>query len=263
VVFGGSGSDPRCIPVASTESACDGKDDDCNGLIDDVDPGHDGLCDCVKIAILGKAGTYESSNFQQWLTTRGTTVLRMQEEGKPALTKASLANFDMVILDWLQRDYGPSEIAEFDEWLQQGHGVLALSGYSDTYPASRPNGFLARVGFALSPSTSIPGRQVVHQFLPHPLTEGLSAISFYGGSEVSLAGKVSPDAKRTAFASFEDKVVGGVYEMPNHGARAVVWGDEWVEFDSEWSALPEIARFWSNIVSFLAPKCQLPPHPIR
>jgi len=33
--------------------------------------------------------------------------------------------------------------------------------------------------------------------------------------------------------------------------RAFVWGNEWVEFDSEWQSLPEIKTFWVNSLGWL------------
>jgi hypothetical protein len=43
--------------------------------------------------------------------------------------------------------------------------------------------------------------------------------------------------------------------------RAFVWGDEWIEFDSEWSTLPEIERLWVQVFTWIAPptKCTLTP----
>lgn len=41
--------------------------------------------------------------------------------------------------------------------------------------------------------------------------------------------------------------------------RAVVWGDEWIEFDSEWQSLPEIEKFWVNMIAWIGPQdsCQV------
>jgi len=39
-----------------------------------------------------------------------------------------------------------------------------------------------------------------------------------------------------------------------------VWGDEWIEFDSEWTTLPRIKQFWVNIFAWVAPRgCALQP----
>src|SRR5262249_34993040 len=61
---GGSddGGSDACVKVSDTETKCDGRDDDCNGKIDDVDVGHDGICDCIRIGLIGKKGWYASNN---------------------------------------------------------------------------------------------------------------------------------------------------------------------------------------------------------
>ena len=43
--------------------------------------------------------------------------------------------------------------------------------------------------------------------------------------------------------------------------RAFVWGDEWIEFDSEWSTLPEIKQLWVQVFAWISPlnRCQLQP----
>jgi hypothetical protein len=43
--------------------------------------------------------------------------------------------------------------------------------------------------------------------------------------------------------------------------HAFVWGDEWIEFDSEWAALPEIPELWVQAFAWIAPMtaCALNP----
>ncbi|HSQ67917.1 MAG TPA: hypothetical protein VLM85_32125, partial [Polyangiaceae bacterium] len=42
--------------------------------------------------------------------------------------------------------------------------------------------------------------------------------------------------------------------------RDFVWGDEWIEFDSQWSTLPEIKQLWVNVFAWVAPQgCPLQP----
>src|SRR5262245_15837123 len=104
-----------CVPTSSTELACDGKDDDCNGRIDDVDVGGDGVCDCLRIALVGQAGPLPSSNFQAWLAAQGTSTLRIGLDALP-LTRGVLDQFDVVILDQLSRDYTQVEADTLRDW---------------------------------------------------------------------------------------------------------------------------------------------------
>ena len=51
----------------------------------------------------------------------------------------------------------------------------------------------------------------------------------------------------------------GVVQDRGNG-RLFMFGDEWVEFDSEWKNIPQIKQFWVQTLSFLGPKasCQVP-----
>ncbi|HMY19940.1 MAG TPA: hypothetical protein PKA58_26620 [Polyangium sp.] len=76
LIFMPDGGGGACTPVSVSETMCDGKDDDCNGRVDDVDVGKDGICDCLRIGIVGVPGSNPSADFQSWLQARGTTVER-------------------------------------------------------------------------------------------------------------------------------------------------------------------------------------------
>ncbi len=258
-LFGGDGGSDACVPTSPTETTCDGKDDDCNGKIDDVDVGKDGICDCVRIGLLGKPGYYGSNNFQQWLVSKGTKVTRVQQTTTEALDAAALAPFDMVILDWLQRTYTTTEVKAFSDWLVAGHGALALSGFAELYEVERPNSLMTVLGMTFTGANQVANRQTVTDFSPpHALSSGVTSVTFYGGSAVIGGAPVVPGT-HAAFARVGASVVGMAHEGPT--ARAVAWGDEWIEFDSEWSSVPDINRFWANIVSFLTPRCEVPPPP--
>jgi len=259
-VLGGDdgGGTNGCVPVSATETKCDGKDDDCNGKIDDVDVGKDGICDCIRIGLIGKKGWYGSNNFEAWLTSKGTTVGRIQEDVADTLTDAELQPYDMVILDWLQRTYSFSEAQTFQTWMNAHHGVLALSGFAPDYDPARPNSLIGVIGLQMTSSTTFPNNMQITDFSPHPLTVGVTSVTFNGGSEV----QDSPGAvagTHTIFARSGGLPVGVAHETSSN--RGVVWGDEWIEFDSEWSTVPDINRFWSNIVSYLTPRCEVPPPP--
>src|SRR5688500_6435915 len=99
---------PMCVIVEPDEITCNALDDDCDGYIDDVDVGHDGICDCLNVGVLGDPGVHASSSFQVWLEARGTTVVRFGLYDA-ALTAAALAPFDVVVLDRLRRDYSATE----------------------------------------------------------------------------------------------------------------------------------------------------------
>ena len=66
----------ECTPSGADEAVCDGIDDDCNGIVDDVDVGGDGICDCLRLGLLGKSGGQTEAQFQVWLEERGTARTR-------------------------------------------------------------------------------------------------------------------------------------------------------------------------------------------
>ena len=40
---------------------------------------------------------------------------------------------------------------------------------------------------------------------------------------------------------------------PIGSGHALLFGDEWIEFDSEWSTMPPIPQFWQDAVQWLSP----------
>ena len=237
-----------------------------SGLTLDVDPdagpsqddaGSTG-CSHLNIGILGNPGARDSSNFQQWLVNSGTSAKRIHTTGSEALTRETLEPFDVVVLDWLTRDYSSEEAAIFADWVSAGGGVVSMSGYvNNTVVDWHANSLLAPLAVAYGgPLLSGP----VTRFAVHPVTAGLTSVTFLGGYEVTDSGGSASTRTPIAFLPDATGTVAGVAVEMGKG-RAVVWGDEWIEFDSEWSTLPEIAQLWVQLFGFIAPKnkCELMP----
>lgn len=92
-------------------------------------------------------------------------------------------------------------------------------------------------------------------FAVHPVTAGLTSVTFAGGYLVKDLG--GNDGKNTVLGSISAGPVAFAHERGN--GRAVVWGDEWIEFDSEWKSLPEIEQLWVNMIAWIGPQdsCQV------
>jgi hypothetical protein len=217
-------------------------------------------CEHLNIGIFGNPGANASSNFQDWLVKSGTSAQRLQTTQDEPLTSAVLAPFDVVILDWLARDYTPEEAEIFAAWISAGGGAAAMTGYSNVLVADwHANSLLAPLRVAYSgPLVSGP----IVDFAAHPITVGLSSVTFLGGYLVADLGGTASTRTPIAFLPSQPNDAAGIAIEMGEG-RAIVWGDEWIEFDSEWSTLPQITQFWVQLFAWIAPttKCALTPQP--
>lgn len=242
-----------CTPTSATETQCDGLDDDCNGKIDDVDVGKDGICDCLAIGIIGSPGTNPSADFQAWLVARGTSVERTHLQATETFDQALLDKYDVVIFDRLPREYTSSEADALTKWVEAGGGFMSMTGYTGSpAPDFYTNTLLAPFGLAYQPGLYT---EPVTIFANHPVTVGLTSVTFAGGYLVKDSG--SSAGKSSVIGSISAGPVAYAHERGK--GRAVVWGDEWIEFDSEWKTLPEIQKLWVNIIGWLGPQnsCQV------
>ncbi|MCA9661438.1 MAG: hypothetical protein KC486_24070 [Myxococcales bacterium] len=240
-----------CTPVSDDEVTCDGIDDDCNGIIDDVDVGGDGFCDCLKIALFGSPGSNPNSQFEAWLTDQGTTVKRIGQQGE-AVTPDFIGDYDVIILDLLPRDYSAEEAGHFQDWVEAGGGLMAMTGHTanESIAVARPNSIVEPMGVRYIGGLY---SQAVTDFTDHPLTKGLTSVTFLGGFRVE---DVMGD--NTIIATLPPGPVAIAQQRVD--GRIYLWGDEWVQFDSEWQNLPEIKVFWQNALAWLTPDnfCTIP-----
>lgn len=219
-----------------------------------LDGGADASCSRLNIAILGNPGSNPSSDFQTWLEARGTTVQRIQTTTDIPLTAETLQPFDVAILDFLSRDYTTSEAAIFSAWVSAGGGVVSMSGYqNDTSQDWRANSLLAPLGVAYA---TYDGQQVwgpVTDFATHPITVGLTSITFTGGYAVSDLGSSTSTRTAIAFVTNNSGDIPVAYAVQMDAGHAFVWGDEWIEYDSEWSSQPQIPRLWLQVFDWISP----------
>jgi hypothetical protein len=214
-------------------------------------------CTPLGIGILGKPGAYNPGDFDRWLVASGAGVQRLQTTPDEPLTEATLAPFDVVVLDWLRRDYAPAEAATFAAWVTAGGGALSMSGYDNAAADDwHANSLLAPLGVAYGgPLLSGP----VTDFAPHPITAGLTSVVFKGGYAVSDLGATASARTPIAFLSTAGGVVTVGQAIELGDGRAFVWGDEWIEFLSMGALFPP--RLWVQAFAWLSPakKCALTP----
>src|SRR5690606_9597809 len=125
--------------AGSNEDTCDGLDNDGNGIIDDVDVGNDGICDCLRIATLGEAGEWGNGDiFTTWLDTRSATGAT--DLADATLTLDMLSAHQVIVVQNVSvigREYSDAEVTAFHDWIESGGGAMTLIGYAD--PDERAN----------------------------------------------------------------------------------------------------------------------------
>ena len=247
-----SATTQECVPSGADETVCDLIDDDCNGIVDDVDVGGDGICDCLRLGLFGKSGGLAEENFQIWLKDRGAAVTVFADE--PTLSPALFAQVDIMIMGWLSRTYTAEEGLALRTWIEAGGGVMMMNGYSgDPEIAVAPyNVVLADMGLAFHGPLL---NSVVTEWTDHPVAAGLNAVNFIGGYWIGPLPNM-PDAA-VPIASMGGDTVAVAH---TRGAgRMVIWGDEWIKYDSEWMT-PDVPNLWVNIFNYIGPTsiCTVP-----
>ncbi len=252
---GGSAGDGG--PATGNEDTCDGIDNDKNGIIDDVDKGKDGICDCLRIATLGNPGTVGQPNvFDAWLATRstyGTTALKDQ-----TLTADLLKEFQVIVSQnvSLNHAYSAAEVSALGAWIKAGGGFMTLIGYADPSEIQNVNKLLAPHGMSYGPEQILQKQGAntvpVTNWVAHPVTNGVTMIGVDNGYPVNGAGLVLATEQSWNLLRAQEVSAG----------KVLVWGDEWLTFDSEWSGHPEyqVELLWLNAIKWLTPanNCQVP-----
>lgn len=262
----GSGGDSHVGD--GTPEVCDGIDNDSNGIIDDVDAGHDGVCDCLNIATIGHIGPWSNGGniFASWLNARspiGAVALADDE-----ITAENLKKFQIVVVLHVatqavenngvtapaHHTFSDAEASAFEGWVRGGGGVMTTIGYTgdESHEVVNVNLLLAKLGMGYS-TTNLDLTGNVQDWIAHPVTDGISNIYTDNG--------VEPDGPMgMTLAHGGDKVALQVAQVGD--GRAAVWGDEWITYDSEWSDVKgqQVEHFWLNLLKWLSPptQCQVP-----
>lgn len=236
---------------------CDGIDNDNDGVIDNVDVGGDGVCDCLRIATLGAPGVWGAGDvFAQWLNSRsnnGAVALKDQ-----VLTKDLLDKYQVIVaedLSTINRSYSPEEVAALEAWVKAGNGFMTLIGYADPNERTNVNTLLAPFGMnygAMQILAKVGGNTIpVTNWVAHPVTNGVSQIGVDNGYPVEGMGQTL--ATEQGYNVLKAQEVGN--------GHVLVWGDEWLTYDSEWTQHPEyqLELFWLNAIKWLTPAkdCQV------
>src|SRR5690606_10184079 len=95
------------------------------------------------------------------------------------LTDADLANFDILIIDRLTHVYSPAENAVLQQWVNAGHGVISMAGYTNNQgDIDQQNSLASATGLSYSQPIYI---DPVEDWQAHPVAMGATAVQIYGG----------------------------------------------------------------------------------
>jgi hypothetical protein len=244
--------------IPESGEVCDGMDNDKNGLVDDADVEGDGVCDCLKIASIGRRGAFGDGElaFRDWPNAKAQN--HVVPLGGAELTDERLAPYDVLIvlnvstvsavaMDTPQRAFSDAEVAAFERFVRGGGGVITTAGYSADQAAdvANVNKLLAPFGLGYS-STKIGLDGMISSWTPHPLTEGIERVFTEVGAE--------PDGAQALSLAKDAKDHVALQVPKTDGPRVLVWGDEWITYASQWRSKTDqqVERFWLNSLGWLS-----------
>lgn len=99
----------------------------------------------------------------------------------------------------------------------------------------------------------------VTHWADHPVSDGITQVGVQGAYEVKGGGTVV--AQVDADLGLGEPIT-MLRAVEGDKGKVLVWGDEWITFDSEWAGHPDyqVERLWANSLKWLTPvtECQVP-----
>lgn len=255
----GSDIPPGSGPLG-VETTCDGKDDDSNGVIDDVEVTADNVCDCLRIATLGLHGEWGTGDVTTgWLGER--LEFPVESLDGETLTAERLAPYQIVLVRDVSTNHSPdlsfseAEVTALWNWVRDGGGLMTVIGYSDAGEASNVNRLLEPFGLSYGGDQIVQGQGAavpVTEWFEHTLTGGITQVGADNG--YPAVGQGFTIAAQDGFDVGKATSIGD--------GHVLVWGDEWVTYEGEWrdNATYQVERFWKNALRWLTRvnECQVP-----
>ena len=135
----------------------------------------DAGCTCIRIASIGHPGIWGAcgmgggdgtSALVNWLNTQSTATVDTYDDTKPTLTAGFLAQYDVIILQWLRDvsdagndgdlwQFSAAEDSALAAWVSAGGGLITLSGFEgDGQEVIPTNALLAFTAFSYNMDTT-------------------------------------------------------------------------------------------------------------
>lgn len=258
----GSDIKPGSGPLG-VETTCNGKDDDGNGVIDDVEANGDNVCDCLRIATLGLHGEWGGGDVVTgWL--EGRLEFPVESLDGQKITPERLAPYQVLLVRDVSINNNPNlsfseaEITALWNWVRDGGGLMTVIGYSDSGERSNVNRLLEPFGLSYGSEQIVQGQGSavpVTEWFEHPVSSGIDQVGADNGYPV--VGQGITIAAQDGFDMGKAAAIGD--------GHVLVWGDEWITYEQEWrgSTTYQVDRFWKNALLWLTRvnECQVPPPP--
>jgi hypothetical protein len=230
------------------------------------------VCPKLSIAVIGNPGQFGSGNttntaFQDWLNSSSAGTAKVDNfTTQPSLTADFLAGYNVIIFNGLANNSkdGPwwtftaAELAAFQDWVNEGGGVITLNGMSGNSDEVKPdNALLAFTGIQYTTNSVTPACTLTSSTLSDvcqtctggsqpitlwnttdaivaPLKSGLTQVGMNWGPPITAPADAYVVAKIPAawgsdpyFNVLVGKIVGK--------GRVLVFSDEWITYTSQWN----------------------------
>jgi hypothetical protein len=261
------------------------------------DGGNACTCPPFKLAVIGKPGKWGANPngdpdtaLQDWLNSSSAGTAQVDNfTARTTLTPEFLARYNVIILASLSEDsnigpwwtFSADEIDAFSAWVQNGGGVISLTGYSgdpsETAPVNQLIGFSGITygtdgvwGTCADPQTCncTHSNTLSEWNRTDPVVAQLATGMTFVGYELGRSITVPSDSHVAAtVGGTSSALVGKLVGM----GRVLAYGDEWVTYTSQWTGagnpsasdpqcsgyLPQdkyqMSQFWYNVIRWSQP----------
>jgi len=232
-----------------------------------------GNCSCIAIASIGHEGVWgpcssdNTTAFQNWLNTQSTAHVDNYEE-KPTLTADFLAKYDVIILQWMVANgkqdndgapwvFSADEVAALKDWVNNGGGIVALSGYQCEDPSCiqdivATNQLLSFTDIQFNRDVALSPKSLSNNMdlycwggsipLGAPIASGIYSTGMWDqttpiGAHVTDVGAYDARSITSTSATVDVSDAAGHYAVHEQIGKGhvVAYGDEWVTYSGEWT----------------------------
>src|ERR1019366_8842398 len=258
--------------------------------------GGDGCtCPPLNIAVLGKPGKWgvnpngdPDTALQDWLNISSAGTARVDNfTNRVTLSPDFLARYNVIILASLSDDssmgpwwsYSDTEVAAFQAWIQNGGGVISLTGYASGNEMAPDNQLISFSGItynndgvwgdcadwtvcSCTDSNTLSDWNRTDPVIAN-ISTGVTFVGYTNGHSISAPADAHVAATMGGKPALVGKLVGK--------GRVLAYGDEWITYTSQWTGagiasadaascqgeLPQdkyqMAQFWYNMIHWAAP----------